>query len=157
MFFARFDNDLRVADFLNFRREQRNEFFARLGRNTSGTAVGDNAFGIKRRKISARADVAGFQFKTKAERFNDAATDLKFQRIVAEQAEMAGAAAGREAGRNGNHAALRGILRKLVEVGRVRGFERREIAGFLRRNVAESVENNQRVLGFGFKGQLGIK
>ena len=70
---------------------------------------------------------------------------------------MAGAAAGGDAGRGGNHAALRGILRELVEVRRRGGFERREVILFLRRDVAETVEDDQRELGFGLQCQFRIK
>jgi hypothetical protein len=59
----------------------------------------------------ARAQTSpGFSSTPRTERLDDAAADLKFQRIVAEQTEMAGTAAGRDAGRGGNHAALRGIF-----------------------------------------------
>ncbi len=130
--------------FLIFAESSAHKFFARFGRDAAGAAVGDNAFGVERGEIRAGADVAGLQFHAEAERLDDAATDLKFQRVVAEQAEMAGPAAGRDAGRDGNHAALRGILRELVEVRRVRGFERREIILFLRGDVAEAVEDDER-------------
>ncbi len=69
----------------------------------------------------ARAQTSpGLQFHAEAERLDDAAADLKFQRIVAEQAEVARPAAGRDAGRGGNHAALRGVFGELVEVRRAR-------------------------------------
>ncbi len=70
---------------------------------------------------------------------------------------MARAAAGRDAGRDGNHAALRGIFRDRVEVRRVRGFQRREIMLFLGRDVAKTVKHDEDVLCFGFKCQLRVK
>ena len=150
MFFAGLDDDLRVADFFDFRGEHRAKLFASLGRDAAGAAVGDDAFGVERGEIGAGANVAGLQFHAEAERLDDAASDLKFQRIVAEQAEMSRPAAGRDAGRDGNHAALRGILRDLVEVWRVRRFERREIILFLRRDIAKAVEDDQRRAWFWF-------
>ena len=66
-------------------------------------------------------------------------------------------AAGRDAGRDGNHAALRGILRERVEIRRGGGFERREIILFAGGDVAEAVEHDQHELGFGLERQFGIK
>ena len=66
------------------------------------------------------------------------------------------AAAGRDAGRDGNHAALRGILGERVEIRRRRGFERRQKILLRRGDVAEAVEDDERELGFGFEREFGI-
>src|ERR1700733_827541 len=107
MFQSRFDDDFNVADFFYFCGKFCAKFFANLRRNSSGAAVGDNSILVERAKIRARGDVAMFQFHSQTERLNDAATDLKFQRVITKKSEMAGTAAGRDAGRDGNHAALR--------------------------------------------------
>jgi hypothetical protein len=156
MFLAGLDDDFRVADFFIFAESN--------AHSSSQTSV---AMRPARRSVtipfassvqnSRARDVARLQLNAQAERLDDAATDLKFQRVIAEQTEMARPAAGRDAGRDGNHAALRGIFRDLVEVGRRRGFERREIILLLRRDVAEAVEHDEHELGFGLESQFGIK
>jgi hypothetical protein len=98
-----------------------------------------------------------FEFHAQAERLDDAAADLEFQRVIAEQAEVAGPAAGRDAGSGGNHAALRGVLGNLVEVRRRGGLEWRQVILFLRGDVAQAVEHDECELGVGFKCQFGIK
>jgi len=92
-----------------------------------------------------------------AEGFQNPATDAVFQRIVAKEAEVAGAAAGGDAGRGGNHAALRRVLGDFVEVRRRGGLERRQVILFLGSDVAQAVEDDQRELGIGFECQFGIK
>ena len=146
----------RVADFFHLRGEHLAQFLARFGRDASGAAVGDDALRVERGEIRAGANVAGLEFHAEAERLDDAAADLKFQRIIAEQAEMARPAAGRDAGRGGNHPALRGIPGEFVEVRRRGGLERRHVILLRRGDVAEAVEDDQRELGFGFERQFGI-
>ena len=70
---------------------------------------------------------------------------------------MPGSAAGCDAGRSGNHAALRGILAELVEVRRGGGLQRGQVQLLFRGDVAEAVEHHQHQLGLGFQGQFGIK
>src|SRR5439155_18277160 len=81
-------------------------------------------------------------------------------RIVAEQREMSGPAAWRDAGRHRQDAAERGARRDPVEVRRAGAFERsRAVNGM--RQVAETVEHQQDDLRFirenqrfeGFEGQ----
>ena len=86
MFLAGLDDDFRVADFFDFGGEHGAKFFASFGGDSSGAAVGDNALRVERGEIGAGADVARLQFHAEAERLDDAAADLKFQRVVAEQA-----------------------------------------------------------------------
>ncbi len=157
MFLAGLDDDLRVADFFHFRGEQRAQFLARLRRDAAGAAVGDNALGVERAEVGARGHVAGLQFQAQPQRLDDAAAHLEFQRVVAEQAEMPRPAAGRDAGRGGNHAALRGVFAQRVEVRRGRGFQRRQVKLLRGGDVAEAVEHDQREFGFGFQCQFGIK
>src|SRR5262245_18515432 len=105
MFLAGFDDDFRVADLLDFRRQHGAKVLAGLGWDTAGAAIGDNAFGVDRGEGGAGSDVAGLEIDAEAERFEDAAANLEFERVITEQPEMAGTAAGRDAGRDGNHSA----------------------------------------------------
>ena len=59
MFLAGLDDDLRIADFFDFRGEQRTEFLAGLRRNTAGAAVGDNALFVERGEICPGANITG--------------------------------------------------------------------------------------------------
>ena len=157
MFLAGLDDDFRVAKSFHFCGKHGAKFLARFGGNASRTAVGDDAFCIERGEVGAGANVAGFKFHAQAKRFNHAAADLEFQRVIAEQTEMSRPAAGRDAGRNGNHAALRRVFCQRIQVRRDGGLQRREIILFLRGDVAQAVEHDQREFGFGFQCQFGIK
>ena len=84
VFLAGLDDDLGVADLFDLGGEQGDHLFAGLGRDASGAAVGDDAFGIERGEIGAGADIAGFQFETEAEGLDDAAADLELERVVTE-------------------------------------------------------------------------
>jgi hypothetical protein len=70
---------------------------------------------------------------------------------------MSRPAAGRNAGRDWNHTTLRGVLGKRVEIGRVGGFERGEIALFLGGQIAKTVEHKQDEFGVGLESQFRIK
>ena len=157
MLLARLDEDVGVADFFDLGGEHRAQFLARFGRDAAGAPVGNNAFCIYCGEIGAGADVAMLEFHAQAERLDDAAAHLEFQRVIAKQAEVAGPAAGRDAGRSGNHAALRRVLGNLVEIRRRGGLERREIILFLRGDVAQAVEDDEREFAVGFQCQFGIK
>ena len=74
-----------VPIFLIFARKQRAQFLAHLGLNPPGAAVGHDALGVQRAEIRARRDVARLEFEAEAERLDDPAAHLKFQRIVTEQ------------------------------------------------------------------------
>ncbi len=54
MFLARFDQNLRVADFFDFRGKFGAQFFANFRRNSSGATIRDNSLRVERRKIRAR-------------------------------------------------------------------------------------------------------
>ena len=68
-------------------------------------------------KLARAATSPALSSRPRPERFDHAATHCKLERIIAEQTEMAGTAAGRDARRDGNHASLRRILAQSVEVG----------------------------------------
>jgi len=88
VFLAGLDDDFRVADLFDFGGEHGAQFLAGLGRNAAGAAVGDDALGIQRGEIGAGADVTMLEFHAQAERLDDAAAHLEFQRVIAEQAEV---------------------------------------------------------------------
>ena len=77
-----------------------------------------------------------------------------FDRVVAEEREVAGTAARRDAGRHGDHAALRGVLSNGVEVGRGGRFERRGGIRPTGGKIAEAIEHQQHEFGVGFECQF---
>src|SRR6266404_5981830 len=101
MAFACFDDYLRVAQLLHFVGEQRAKFLAHGGLDASGAAVGNDAFRVQRTEVGACGYVAGPQIDTQSKRLDYTASDLKFDRVIAEQREMARAAARRDARRDG--------------------------------------------------------
>ena len=148
MAFAGFDDDFGVADFFDFAGKQGAEFLGDFGFDATGAAVGDDAFCVERAEIGAGGDVAGLKFEAQAEGFNDAASDLIFQRVVAEQAEVARAAARGDAGRDGDHAALGADAGEGVEVRGAGGFERGEEILFRGGDVAQAVEDESAILAW---------
>jgi hypothetical protein len=143
--------------FFTFCRQQRAELFANLRVDASGAPVGDDAFGVERAEVGARRDVAGPQFEAQAQRLDDAAANLEFQRVIAEQAQVSRPAARSDAWRNRDHPSLRRVFRQRIEVGGDRCFQRREIALLARGDVANAVDHDQRQLGGGLQGQFRIK
>src|SRR6185369_9205350 len=67
MLLACFDDDMSVADLFDFGSKHRAEALASFSRDTTGTTVRDDAFGINSGKIGARANIARFQIHSKAE------------------------------------------------------------------------------------------
>jgi hypothetical protein len=157
MAFARFNDDLGVADFFDLLGQQRTKFFAHRSVDATGTAIGDDAFFVEGAEIGARRDVACAKFQAEPERFDDAATDLKFERVVAKQPEVAGAAAGRDAGRDRNHAALGGIFGERVHVWSRCGFKRSEVVLVARSDVTEAVKDEKHEFGIRLQCQFGIE
>ncbi len=157
MAFAGFDNDFGVANFSDFLGEEGAEVFGDFGFDAAGATVGDDAFGIEGAEIGAGGDVASLEFDAEAEGLDDAATNLKFHWIVPEEAEVAGAAARRDAGGDGNHAALGTGFGEGVKVGGDGGFEGGEKILFLGGDVAEAVEDNEDEFGAGLDGEIGVK
>jgi len=89
MLLAGLDEDFSLADFLTLAESSATSFsqtsVAILPARRSVTIPLRRAW-----RNSRGADVAGFQFHAEAERLDDAAADLKFQRVVAEESEMPG-------------------------------------------------------------------
>src|SRR5262249_11308310 len=89
---------------------------AALGGGAAGAAIGDQALVVHSAKIAANGDIALSDLKIDAEGFEDAAADAVFERIVTEQGEVAGTAAGRDAGQHGDRQAADAFAGAGVEV-----------------------------------------
>ena len=87
---------------------------------------------------------------------DDAASHFKFKRIVAEQPEVAGPAAGGDAGRNGNHAAQGRAFGQHVKIRGASDFQRSPEASRLGGDVAEAIQDDKRQLGVIRNQQLMI-
>ena len=96
--------------------------------------------GVDRAEVGADGDVAVLQFEADAGGFEGAAADHVLQRVVAEEAEVAGAAAGADAGQHRDAAAEDAGFGERVEIRRVGRFEFRQAARLLRQ-AAEAVGN----------------
>ena len=117
-----------------------------FGGDAPRSPVGDAALRVDAAEVAARGDVAGAQVELDAERFEDAATDLKAQRIVAEQTQVSGAAAGCDAGRHVTEQTARGFRGERREIGDARRLELRS-ARFRPGQSAEPVEREQHDFG----------
>src|ERR1051326_2010298 len=157
MAFARFDNDLCIANLFDVLRKKRAKFFADRSIDAACATISYDAFFIERAEVRASSNIPNAELKAKTQRFNDTAADLKFERIVAEESEMTRTAAGSDAGRDGDHPALSGLFRESVKVGSHCGFERGEVVLVARGEIAEAVKNEQNKLGIGFQRQFGIQ
>ena len=90
------------------------------------------------------------------QRFDDAAADFKFKRVVTKQAEVAGAAARRDAGRDRCQAAHGSMFGQRIEIGSFRDFERCAEAGGLGGDIADAVINDQCEFGLVWNGEVRI-
>ena len=158
MFLAGLNDHLRGADLFDLPAEQRAKFLAFLGGNAPGPAVGDEALRVERAEVGAGRHVAALEFEAQPERFDHPPAHCKLERIVAEQAEMTGTAAGGDARCDRNHATLRAAFgHETVEVGCVGGLEGRYFAMAGGGDVAETVENDQGQFGAGLDGEFCIQ
>ncbi len=158
MAFAGLDNDFGVADPSDLPRQERAQLLANLRFNAAGPPIRDDAFVIECAKIRARGDIPAPQSQPQSERLDDAAADLKFNRIIAEQREVARPAAGCDPGCDWNHAALcdtRGDER--VDVRGFGGFQRREFILSSGGKVTEAVEHDEGEFRVGFESQIRIE
>src|SRR5690606_9768044 len=89
---------------------------------------------------------AFLKLEADAGRFERAAADEVLHGVVAEEAEVAGAAAGGDAGGDGDAAAADAFAHELGEVGGLRGFEFSEAPRLLRQ-AAEAVGDEDDDLG----------
>ena len=151
MLLHRLDEDLDAGDLhvAQLDRERR----AFFGGDAAGAAVGDVAGGVERAEVGADGDVAFLEREADAGGFERTAADEVLDRVVAEQAEMARAAAGADAGQHGNAAAADADFGERIEVRRVGRFELGEPARLLRQ-AAEAVGHVHDDLGVVFDVQL---
>ena len=140
----RLDKDLDAGD-LHFAKFD-GQRGALLAGNAAGAAVGDVAGRIERDKIATHGNVLGPQLEAHAGRLQGPAADRILQRIVAEQAQVSRAAAGGNAGQNGNRTAQRADLRQGVQVGRLGGLQLGRSAR-LQRQSAQAVGHQEHDLG----------
>jgi hypothetical protein len=122
------------------RLQQRAHLDAALGRRPAGAAVADLARLVDRAEVAADGDVLGPDLEVDAQRFEDAAADAVLERVVAEQAEVAGAAAGGDARQDRDAHAADAFAGQRVEVRRPRRLEFR-LAVRLDRQAAQAVRN----------------
>ena len=94
-----------------------------------GAAVGDGAVGVEGGEVAAGGDVAGAQLEVEAGGGERAAPELELLGVVAEQAEVAGARAGGDAGADRFDHARGALAHELVEVRGVRLFELGAVVG----------------------------
>ncbi len=107
-------------------------------------------------KLPRIATSPSCKFEPDAGRLQRAAADQVLQRVVAEQAEVARAAAGADAGAHRNAAAQDAGLGQRVEVGRVGRFQLGPTARLLRQ-AAQAVGHVHDDLGVVFDVQLARK
>ena len=148
MFADRFDEDLHAgnADGLQFSAHGHAAFRGR----PAGSAIGDLAGLVDRAEVAPDGDVAWPNLKVDAQRFQNAPADAIFERIVAEQPEMSGAAARRDARQDGNAQAADAFTYTGVQVRRASRLEFSFAAQFERKST-EAVghdEDDFAVAGF---------
>ena len=147
---ARLNDHFGVADFFNFLRQQLAKFFANGSFDASGASIGDDSFFIQRAKIRPRCDVAGVQFQPEPQRLDYAAAHLKFERVVAEQSQVTGAAARSDARSHWKHPTLRGVFAQAIESRCCRCFQRRQVGLLAGGDIPQTVEHEQDEFGVRF-------
>ena len=115
---------------------------AGVGADAPGAAVGDEALVVDGAEVAAGGQVFATKVEVDAEGFEDAAADAVLQRVVAEEGEMAGAAAGRDAVADGHGEAADAVGGEAVEVDGVRLFEL-GAAGLGIGQAAEAVDDEE--------------
>src|SRR5207244_3778216 len=105
---------------------------AALSRRPAGAAVGDQAGLVEGAKVAAHGHVFRPNRKMDAKGFQHAAANAMVKRIVTEQSQMAGAAAGSYAGKDRNAESAHPLPYTGVQVGRACGFQFR-LAAWLQR------------------------
>ena len=119
--FNRFDEDFDAGD--RNRLQELNDFGAFFRRNTTGATVGNEAVLVDRAEIATNANVVRTDRERNARRFENAATNLEDERIVTEEPEVSGTAAGRNAGQDREGHAADALGGEFIEIRRVGGFE----------------------------------
>src|SRR5262245_17207079 len=115
---------------------------AALGAGSACAAVGDKTLGVNAAEIATCRYVAGPHVKVNAERLQYAATDAVFERVIAEETQVARTASRRDARQNGNGEAAHPLANAGVEIGSARRFKLGFAAQFLGQ-AAETVRDQQ--------------
>ena len=126
------------------RRKLRRDLRRDLGGDAPGAAVRDAPLGVDAAEVAAGGEVRGPQRDVDARRLEDASPDLVDQRVVAEEREVAGAGAGRDAVADGDRLAERTVGREAVEVAAIGGLQLAAPDG--PRQPAEPVEDAEQHL-----------
>ena len=111
---------------------------ALFGGDAAGAAVADVARGVERAEVAADGDVAFLQLEADAGGLERTAADQVLDRVVAEEAQVARSAAGRDAGKTGMLLPQTPRAGERVEIRRFGGFELGQAARLLRQ-AAKSV------------------
>ena len=125
---------------------------APLGRDPAGPPVGDAAGRIERAEVPPRGDVARPEVEVDPQGLEDAAPDGVAERLVAEETEVAGAAAGRDAGRDVAEKAAGAPPRQRVEMRDPGRLQLGQARGRIR-EAAQPVRREEDDLGGAGNGQ----
>jgi len=104
--FPGLDNDCAYADFFTLRGQQRAQFLTHGSFDPPRLGDRSRFLCIEGAEVGARGDVASAQFESETECFDNAAANLKLQRIVAEETQVTRSATGRNAGCHWYHSTL---------------------------------------------------
>ena len=115
MFAHRLDEQFHAGDFDLLQEPAHGD--AALGGRPAGAAVADLAGVIHRAEVAAHRHVARADLEVDAERLQDAAADAVLERVVTEQAQVAGAAAGRNSGQNRGAQAANALPGCFIQIG----------------------------------------
>ena len=117
------------------------------GRDATGAPVGDRAVGAEGGEVAAGGDVAGAELEVESGGGERAAAELELLGVVAEQPEVTGSRAGRDAGTDRLDEPGGALADELVEV---RGGRFLELGAVLGVGVAaEAVHHDEQDLGVG--------
>ncbi len=136
----RFDKDLHAGQ--RNRAELLHQFHALGSGDASRAPIDNHIVLVDRAKIAARGHVPGAQLEADTHRFQHAAPDHVLQRIVTEQAQMAGAAAGRHAAARRLTQTQIALLSQPIEIGRVGIFQFSRAVQFTRQ-AAQAIHHQQ--------------
>ena len=148
---ARLEHDLDVLDPLSARAQRADQPRALLAPDASRAPVGHDARAVNGAEVGARRHVAALETHTRTERLQHAAADHGLERVVAEERQVAGPAARRDAGRHRLESAEGRCGNDRVQVRRARRLERRLPATHRIRQVAHAVQDEQHDLGRGLE------
>ena len=125
---------------------------APLGRDPAGPPVGDAAGRIERAEVPPRGDVARPEVEVDPQGFEDAAPHRVAERLVAEEAEVPGAAPGCDARADVTEQAAGAPPRQGVEMGNSGGLQLGQTRGRVR-EAAQPVRREEDDLGGPGNGQ----